>query len=558
MTESSTPYCGAAPIPAVLLRAWNLDPILLALLFLAIAGGIESARGLWQDESTLLANFGLPLLDYFGPLPFYDQAAPPLAMVALSTAYGMAGGSIMATRLLLLALNLALFAGVAVAAVRRKDRKVLLAIAMVAVTPLAVRYCVELKQYGFETQASLLFLVALRWLPHRAGLVMALAAVLSFFSYSIMLVVGVAVLDAIVFRFRGPLAWRWLALLVAYTLGWLACYVLLFQPATALQTANYPDAYERLPLADYARNPRLLLVRFQFMVWGQAYIAGFCGLLAALAAFVASHTRITPAMWRLQALGEDAWQPLRVMAALLGLVVLLWLAKLYPVSTDRQFLFLMPIGALLVAHGLVAATEATRSSLAIVAALTFTLVPSAGVTLFREWNRHATIQDTPGLYAFLKRNPDAVVLPDLLFEPTLRAYVANDPQRPQHVAVSLARDSRPMEAARQVLADLARSDVPIRQHVWYTLYSREIYPAYVDWLIGQAHGAPTSIFAAVQFDPRYAPVVAHAAHRRGCDAREAYRSHGVIAYRITCPRQRRQDDSEKPAGPAARRSAAPR
>ena len=524
----------------------------LALLLLALAGGIESARGLWQDESTLLANFGLPLADYFGPLPYYDQAAPPLAMVTLSAAYGLAGGSIMTTRLLLLALNLALFAGIAVAAVRRGDRQVLLAIAIIAVTPLAVRYCVELKQYGFETQASLLFLVALRWLPHRAGLVMALAAVLSFFSYSIMLVVGVAVLDAIVFRFRGPLAGRWMALLVAYTVGWLACYVLLFQPATALQTANYPDAYERLPLADYVHNPQLLLLRFRPIVWAQAVIAGFCGLLAMMVILVARRSRIPPTTWRLQAMAGDAWQPLRLMAELLGLVVLLWMAKLYPVSAERQFLFLMPIGALVVAHGLLAATEVIRSTFVIVTALAFTLVPSAGVTLLREWNRNAIIQDTAGLYAFLKRNPDALVLPDLLFEPTLRAYVARDP-KPPRVAVWLLGESRPMPTPREALADLSRGDVPIRQHLWYALYSGDLYPAYVEWVIGQAHRAPTSIFAAVQFDPRYALAVFRAARRRGCDAHEAYRSRDVIAYRITCPRQApRQHGSEKPAPPAAR------
>ncbi|ALN74307.1 cytochrome c oxidase assembly protein [Aureimonas sp. AU20] len=39
MTHSSIPYCGLAPAPADLLLAWNLDPVLLALLCLGLALG---------------------------------------------------------------------------------------------------------------------------------------------------------------------------------------------------------------------------------------------------------------------------------------------------------------------------------------------------------------------------------------------------------------------------------------------------------------------------------------------------------------------------------------
>jgi hypothetical protein len=504
----------------------------VGLLVLATAGWMQSARGLWQDEATLLANFGLPLPRYFASLPFYDQAAPPLALLTLDAGYWLAGGATTAMRLLLLGLNLALFAGLGLAAYRRRDREVLLMVAIVAVTPLAVRYSVELKQYGFETQASLLFLVALRWLPGRPGVVMLLAALLSFVSYSIMLVVGVAVLDALVFRFRAELARRWLALLVVYTVGWLACYALLFHPTTALQTANYPEAYERPPLSAYLHKPRLLF-RFQFIVWGQAYIALASGLVAILALHLARRAR--PQTWSVQALRTDLWQPLRLLIGLLALVFLLWLAKLYPVASDRQFMFLMPIGALLVANLVVAVAEATRSPLAIGAALALTLVPSAATVLWREANRSTDFQDTRGLYAFLKRQPSALILPDVLFEPTLRYYAARDPNPPRRVAGWLLAETKPMETPREAAAAFAQDRAAVHQHVWEALLVTDSYPAYAAWLVRHARGRGPALVGVAQVNDAIVLAYKKAAQRQGCAFDIPFRSRGVAALRLDCP-----------------------
>jgi uncharacterized membrane protein len=122
---------------------------LLALLVLVVAGIAQADRGLWQDEATLLANMGQPLSTYFVSLPYYDQAAPPLALLIIDGLYLLTGGSVMAMRLLLLTISFALFAASAMTAWRREDRPVLLAIAALAVTPLCIRYAVELKQYVF-------------------------------------------------------------------------------------------------------------------------------------------------------------------------------------------------------------------------------------------------------------------------------------------------------------------------------------------------------------------------------------------------------------------------
>lgn len=504
---------------------------MLALIVLAAAGLMQSSRDLWQDESTLLANLGLPLPAYFGTLPFYDQAAPPFALLTLDAAYLLTDGSVQGMRLVLLALNLALLVGLAHAAIRRGDRQALLAIAMMAVTPLAIRYCVELKQYGFEMQASLLFLLALRWMPERPAAVMLLAAVLSFFSFSIMLVVGVAVLDAALLRHRGATRWRWLCLLAAYTLAWLACYLLLFRPATALQTANYPAAYQRLALAEYLRHPALLMAQFEVIGRAQAAVALICALIAAAALVLLARRETNRHDLSPTAL---IWQPLRLLAGLIAIVALLWLARLYPVSTNKQFLFTMPIGALLVANLFVLAADRVRLRAAVPLALAAALMPSAAIALAREWREETDIQDTRGLYAFLKTQPDALILPDILFEPTLRYYAVRDPHPPRRIGALLQPGSAPMESPQEVARALAAGTPSIRQHVWQPLDTARGYPAYADWVVRHARQAGPALIAATYLGDERERIYADAARRQGCGIKVAYRSREVVALHLDC------------------------
>lgn len=491
---------------------------------------MQSSRDLWQDESTLLANFGLPLGTYFAPLPFYDQAAPPLALLTLDAAWLVGGGAIGSMRLCILALTLAVLGVAAWQAWRRGDRAVLLAVAMIAVTPLAIRYAVELKQYGFELMASLAFVLALRWAPHRPGAVMLLAAVLSFLSFSVMLVVGVAVADAIVFRLKGALRWRWLALLAVYTLAWLACYLLLFRPMTALQTANYPTAYERLALTEYLRSPLLLAKQFELIARAQAAITLACGLVAAVVlALIGWRAPVDHADPQ-----ADPWQPARLFAGLTVLIFLMWLARLYPISTNKQFLFTMPIGALLVASLLVRATDRVRAPTLAAGALALLLVPSAANSLWREATERTDFQDTGGLYAFVKAHPEALILPDILFEPTLRYYATRDPAPPRHVAGWLLAESVPMPPPGQVAAALGSGQRAIHQHVWQPLYTAGTYPLYADWVARHARGRGQAIVAATQLGPVGERMYADAARRHGCSFRVVYRSREVVALGLDC------------------------
>ncbi len=507
---------------------------LLSLLVLAFTGLAQADRGLWQDEATLLANMGQPLPAYFQSLPLYDQAAPPMALLILNGLYLLAGESVSAMRLLLLGLSLALFASVALTAWRRRDREVLLALAALAVTPLVVRYAVEPKQYIFELHASLLFMVALRWFPHRPGAIMALAGLLSFASFSIMLVVGVATLEAILFRFRGTERRHWLTLLAVYTITWIACYLLLFRPAVALQTLNYPDAYQRLPFGDYIRNPLLLRPHLEEVVRAQVAIVA-AGTLAGVAAMrLAGQRAAQPSRALSQANG---WQPLRVFAALFALVAILWVARIYPVASKKQFLFTMPLGALAVAHCVTAACArmTVRAGTVVLAAM---FVPSALVAIARERNDQSDFQDTRGLYAYLRANRQALILPDLLFEPTLRHYVGHDPAPPRRISGWLDPRSAPMESPREVVARLAAANTPIRQHAWVPIDNPEHYPAYARWLLRDVSGEPDVIVAVAQPSAHQGPIIAAEAKRKGCSARPGYASRQVVAFRFDCSARR--------------------
>jgi putative membrane protein len=44
MSDRAMPYCGPVPAPETLLRSWNLDPVLLALLAVVAAGGVVALR----------------------------------------------------------------------------------------------------------------------------------------------------------------------------------------------------------------------------------------------------------------------------------------------------------------------------------------------------------------------------------------------------------------------------------------------------------------------------------------------------------------------------------
>lgn len=69
--EDWTPYCGAAPLPAELLRRWNFDPVLLSVFALTVAGCmllyVRSPQSM-KSPCFLALAFALAVLLFVSPL----------------------------------------------------------------------------------------------------------------------------------------------------------------------------------------------------------------------------------------------------------------------------------------------------------------------------------------------------------------------------------------------------------------------------------------------------------------------------------------------------------
>ncbi|WP_327196196.1 cytochrome c oxidase assembly protein, partial [Sphingomonas sp. SRS2] len=61
------PYCGSAPAPAELLARWNLDPVLIAALALALCGGLHWSRAAGLKRLPFLFAMALLVLLFVSP-----------------------------------------------------------------------------------------------------------------------------------------------------------------------------------------------------------------------------------------------------------------------------------------------------------------------------------------------------------------------------------------------------------------------------------------------------------------------------------------------------------
>ena len=66
MTDAAMTYCGPAPVPEQIWRAWNLDPVLLAAL--AVAGGLLLWRTDREGRTPALIAIGALVVAFVSPL----------------------------------------------------------------------------------------------------------------------------------------------------------------------------------------------------------------------------------------------------------------------------------------------------------------------------------------------------------------------------------------------------------------------------------------------------------------------------------------------------------
>lgn len=90
MAREDLPYCGPAPVPADLWGAWNLDPVLIALLLAGAAVSGLALRAAPLRQRLALAGFAVLALAFVSPLCalasalFSARVVHHLALIALA------------------------------------------------------------------------------------------------------------------------------------------------------------------------------------------------------------------------------------------------------------------------------------------------------------------------------------------------------------------------------------------------------------------------------------------------------------------------------------------
>ncbi|WP_096788038.1 hypothetical protein [Rhodobacter sp. CZR27] len=511
----------------------------ISLGFLAVLGILQADRPLWQDETQLLANLGQAWGRYFEVLPYHDQAAPPLALILLDGLWRIAGGDIPVMRLAVLSATLACLACLALSAARRGLTVMLLALAIVALTPITLRYALEIKHYVFELLAALVVVQSALSLKLRGRvepvLFVALSLLLSFLSFSVMLVAVVIMADVVLFRAKGAERRHWALAVLLFSATWGLLYLGLFRPLTHLQIANYPDAYRNGMLIELLQGSPASLVRRLLYVAGQPVFA-ILGAGALLGGLVLLGRRTLSDLGRQarRALPGAGGTPVRIWFGLTVLILGLSLLGLYPLSSSRQLLFTLAPTAIALASVVIGALRGSGSPAWLLAALALVLLPGAALQFRKTVTGDYVFQDTAALYDFLLRNKDIPVIPNMLFDPTLRYYVERDAPSGLRIAGLLSPRSGPMESTREVVTRLQGGDTSLPAHIWHALRREGAYRAYTDWIVGLAREAGEAHFAVVQLSERTDAHLQASAEASGCTVARAFGATDVIAHRITC------------------------
>jgi hypothetical protein len=530
-----------------------LGPVFLVafLAIFAATGLLSLQHAIWQDESMLMANLGVGWAGYFAPLPYYDQAAPPLATATLAAMMQASDGNLFVMRALVLTLALASFAVLLWLAVRRRVPVFAYAVLIVTSGYLTARNATEIKHYLFELLATLVLLAAYLLARNvgslRHGVVFfALALVLSFFAYPAFLIVFPILADIVLVRTRGRQRLFWIAGAVAYGLVWIAAYLGIFKPQIALQIANYTTLYggSLIPEAVRAGDLHGLAMIVRALLGAQPYVTAGVAILALLSIGLSlARARLKPSSSMAQAMLEPGQAPVRLFVLVYGELLLLNLAGLYPLSSPRQLTFTMPVTALLLAWAIgwaLARVPSVKRREWIAAAI---LLPAmlfhlgyAAVTGFER-------QDTAGLYAFLQKGGYRTVLPWIQFQPSLAYYEQQGGRADYRIAGALTEASQPLPSREEAIALLAAGDRPVPQQIWALIPNEEMRH-YTDWLARQVPRNEVAVIATAQMTAEEEAMLRRSLDEVSCTGRTVFASTDVKAIETNCAPKSAQSSTQ--------------
>ncbi|MBT9371473.1 hypothetical protein [Rhizobium sp. CSW-27] len=503
-----------------------------------------TSRPLWQDESSLLANMGLSWGIYFGPLPFHDQAAPPLALIVINLLWAAGGGDVETTRFLLLCMTATCLALAGHLCRIRRKHTLLFGISLLMLLPETVIYATEIKHYILEMQACLLLIVfsACLDLKNRAAPALFVAASLlaCLFSFSSMLVSGCLMAEIILFRSYGRFRLRWIAWLGVFGACWLALYALLFRETLVYQMSNYAMVYKESTLLSLLQQAPSEAGKKIFFLFKPINLPLFVVIIAVATATLRLRkdqgTGRRPEARSRPLFERDEFSNSRMAMLLLSAIVLASLAGQYPLSSQRQTLFILVPFVMMFMETIIAihATASTRriAAIAIIICFSSVMIDNARTIIRGKYIQ----QDTRSLYKFLLAHRQKPVVPSLLFDPTLHYYETRNPGSGLTILGSLSPASAFMPSNADVVTGLQSGNVTgLGVHIWYPLDLYGSFRTYTNWVLGIARQKGEILFAVAQFKPEHQEDLLRSAALADCSATVAFQARGVAAYDLKCP-----------------------
>lgn len=531
------------PVPSPFVRQ---VPVLLAigaLVLALVAGGFACRRSIFQDEGAVILNFAAGPLGFFAPLPYYDQAAPPLAMGTLSLFYSLAGENIALTRFLLLLLTLLFLAGAMRAAMRVRDLGLLYGLlVLLAVRPILL-YATELKQYIFEVifAVALLMMHLARRKPYSPDwlflfLVVAFASIL--FSFSSLFIIVPVMLDIIICRENAGHRRAWMGGLLLFCLGWVASYVWLVKPLIALQFINYGKEYLGLTLYNVLlhRDITSLIIMLKEVRGIGPHLFLVVAAPVLLVAFIRARKPLQQSVLPPRSdLLSAPYAPLRLLVLVCGMLGVLNLAGAYPFSTTRQLLYVAPVIAFflgwLAVRMVRAVTQREDMRMALLAVMVLPAMLYNLVVAERTSYVKTEVQD---LYRFIGDHEYRHVVSWVIFDPTLHVFLEKDKTRQFDVRGLMNMASTPNISVEELKRKLAADDEDIPNQLWAILKRPEDFKPYVDWVVRRVQPQGVTLITTVEiFDWQEAQLL-DALKAKGCTARVVFEEKAVKAYEARC------------------------
>lgn len=448
---------------------------LVIVLFCGVAFAWLATRSFWIDEAMLALAVKGTDSHWGNSLALYEQATPFGHYLLSQLLLANFGNSDIWLRVPSMAI---FFCALLLAMSLMRDVRLrVLLLLLVFAAPDVARYATEYKHYIFEFAFALVIVAA--WLEGgtRVGSRLYMGAILLsiFFTYSVVFVVFAIFLHEAAVRWQqNRTAWRrWVVAHAVYGALFLSFHLLHVRPSTALQLANWREAYQPGLLSLHWSEPAVWLklpVALYQALGRKSAVLLLAGFVAAACLFSAARPQLSARTLKLLQAGGLAC----------GVIYLASLAGLYPINDVRHFLFAAPLFFVLLASVM---SDLSRFDIRI-----FLALAGFGIAIAAISHAHFPYRFQESR-ALLHRSAHAVNVVFVGGQPAFDWYVTDaygikPPVSGRINAISATRLNADPSVERMPVLLAAPGAWP-----WlWSLRQQNLFPVYLDWLARVARG----------------------------------------------------------------------